>query len=321
MICKKKKGFFLFFIFLVRNKKQGSRLEQRRFFEKPHCEGFCLFVESMKKYRCLSQKNMRSYLDLVQRILDEGFDREDRTGTGTRGIFGAQLRFDISEKFPLLTTKKVFLKGVIYELLWLLKGETNIQYLKENGVHIWDEWADAQGNLGRVYGAQWRDWKTNDGKSIDQITRVIEEIKTNPNSRRLIINAWNVGELDKMALPPCHMFFQFFVADGKLSCQLYQRSADMFLGVPFNIASYSLLTLMMAQVCELQPGEFIHTFGDAHIYHNHFDQVHEQLTREPRELPTMKLNPNITDIFGFDFADFTLENYDPHPKISAPVAV
>lgn len=264
---------------------------------------------------------MRAYLDLVQNIFDEGVDREDRTGTGTRGIFGAQLRFDLSEKFPLLTTKKVFLKGVIYELLWFLRGETNIKTLLDNNVHIWDAWADEEGNLGPVYGAQWRRWKTSDGREIDQIARVVEEIKTNPTSRRLIVNAWNVGELDKMALPPCHMFFQFFVANGKLSCQLYQRSADMFLGVPFNIASYSLLTMMMAQACGLQPGEFVHSFGDAHIYHNHFDQVREQLSREPRELPMMKINPKKTDIFDFEYEDFVLENYDPHPKITAPVAV
>ncbi len=264
---------------------------------------------------------MKSYLELVQKILEEGTDREDRTETGTRGIFGAQLRFDLSEKFPLLTTKKVFFKGVVHELLWLLKGETNIQYLLDHGVHIWDEWANANGDLGRVYGAQWRHWKTADGSEIDQIARAVQEIKTNPTSRRIIVNAWNVGELDQMALPPCHMFFQFFVAQGKLSCQLYQRSADMFLGVPFNIASYSLLTLMMAQVCDLQPGEFVHSFGDAHIYHNHFDQVREQLSREPRELPTIKLSPNIHNIFDFDFEDITLENYHPHPKISAPVAI
>ena len=264
---------------------------------------------------------MRNYLDLVKKVFENGVDREDRTGTGTRAIFGAQMRFDLSEKFPLLTTKKVNLKAIIHELLWFLKGDTNIKYLRENGVHIWDAWADENGDLGPVYGAQWRRWKTADGRQIDQISNLIENIKKNPTSRRLIVNAWNVGELDKMALPPCHMFFQFFVADGKLSCQLYQRSADLFLGVPFNIASYSLLTMMIAQVCDLKAGEFVHTFGDAHIYKNHFSQVSEQLSREPRELPTIKINPEIKNIFDFQFSDFKIENYNPHGKITAPIAV
>jgi len=264
---------------------------------------------------------MKSYLDLMQKILDEGTRKTDRTGTGTLSLFGAQLRFNLEEGFPLVTTKKVHLRSIIHELLWFLKGETNIAYLKENGVSIWDEWADADGNLGPVYGAQWRSWRARDGRTIDQITQVVDQIKKNPDSRRLIVSAWNPGEIDKMALAPCHAFFQFYVADGKLSCQLYQRSADFFLGVPFNIASYALLTLMVAQVCDLKPGDFVHTFGDLHLYLNHLEQAQLQLSREPRPLPKMNLNPAIRDIFGFRFEDFTLEGYDPHPAIKAPVAI
>lgn len=264
---------------------------------------------------------MQQYLDLLKKIMDEGTDRPDRTGTGTRSIFGHQMRFDLSRGFPALTTKKLHLKSIIYELLWFLKGDTNVKYLQDNGVHIWDEWADENGELGPVYGAQWRRWKTADGKEIDQISEIINIIKTNPNSRRIILSAWNVGEIPKMALPPCHCLFQFYVADGKLSCQLYQRSADVFLGVPFNIASYALLTMMMAQVTGRKPGTFVHTLGDTHIYSNHFDQVKEQLSREPRSLPDMKLNPEVKNIFDFKYEDFTLENYEPHPSIKAPIAV
>ena len=264
---------------------------------------------------------MKQYLDLLNHIKKVGVKKDDRTGTGTISTFGYQMRFPLSETFPLLTTKKVHLKSVIYELLWFLQGDTNIKYLQENGVKIWDEWADKKGDLGPVYGKQWRSWPTPDGKSVDQITKLIYDIKTNPDSRRLIVSAWNVAELDKMALCPCHCFFQFYVADGKLSCQLYQRSADVFLGVPFNIASYSLLTMMVAQVCDLKLGDFVHTFGDVHIYSNHVDQVNEQLSREPRPLPTMKINPNVRSIFDFKYEDFELIGYDPHPRISAPVAV
>lgn len=264
---------------------------------------------------------MKSYLDLMQTILTEGTPKSDRTGTGTTSLFGGQLRYDLNKGFPLVTTKKVHLRSIIHELLWFLKGDTNIAYLKENGVSIWDEWADENGNLGPVYGAQWRSWKGADGKTVDQISQVIEQIKKNPDSRRLIVSAWNVAELDKMALAPCHAFFQFYVADGKLSCQLYQRSADFFLGVPFNIASYALLTMMIAQVCNLKLGDFVHTFGDLHLYSNHFDQAKLQLSREPRPLPTMKINPDVKNIFDFKFEDFTLENYDPHPGIKAPVAI
>lgn len=264
---------------------------------------------------------MQQYLDLAQHVLTNGVEKTDRTGTGTKSVFGYQMRFDLQKGFPMLTTKKLFLKGIIYELLWFLKGETNIEYLTENGVHIWDAWADEQGNLGPVYGKQWRSWATADGNTVDQISAVIESIKNNPNSRRHIVNAWNVGELEKMALPPCHMFFQFYVADGKLSCQLYQRSADVFLGVPFNIASYSLLTMMMAQVCDLEPGDFVHTFGDVHIYSNHLEQITEQLQREPYPLPIMTINPEIKDIFSFSYEDFTLENYQAHPHIKGAVAV
>ena len=264
---------------------------------------------------------MQTYLDFMRHVLEHGTKKSDRTGTGTVSVFGYQMRFDLAQGFPLLTTKKVHLRSIIHELLWFLQGDTNIRYLKENGVTIWDEWADAQGNLGPVYGYQWRSWPAPDGWHIDQIAQAIEQIKTNPDSRRIIVSAWNVADLDKMALAPCHAFFQFYVADGKLSCQLYQRSADIFLGVPFNIASYALLTMMTAQACNLKPGDFVHTFGDAHLYLNHLDQTREQLSREPRPLPRMKLNPAVKDIFGFKFEDFTLENYDPHPAIKAQVAV
>ncbi len=253
--------------------------------------------------------------------MNHGDKKNDRTGTGTLSIFGYQMRFDLSEKFPLLTTKKVHLKSVIYELLWFLKGSTNIKYLQENGVSIWDEWADEYGDLGPVYGSQWRSWRTHDNRSIDQIDKLITDLKTNPDSRRLIVSAWNVAEIENMKLPPCHCFFQFYVANNKLSCQLYQRSADIFLGVPFNIASYALLTLMIAQVVNLKPGEFVHTLGDAHIYSNHFDQVNEQLKREPKELPTMHINSNVKNIFDFKFEDFKLSDYDPYPPIKAPVAI
>jgi len=264
---------------------------------------------------------MRQYLDLMQHVLDHGTEKSDRTGTGTLSVFGYQMRFHLNQGFPLLTTKKVHLRSIIHELLWFLQGSTNIKYLKDNGVSIWDEWADENGDLGPVYGKQWRSWATVDGRVVDQISEVIAQIRKNPDSRRLIVSAWNVGELGKMALAPCHAFFQFYVADGKLSCQLYQRSADIFLGVPFNIASYALLTLMVAQVCGLQPGDFVHTFGDAHLYSNHMEQTRLQLSRELRPLPTMKINPNVKNIFDFKFEDFTLEGYDPHPAIRAPVAV
>jgi len=264
---------------------------------------------------------MQQYLDLLQYILDNGVEKSDRTGTGTKSYFGYQMRFDLQKGFPLATTKKVHLRSIIHELLWFLKGETNTKYLKENGVSIWDEWADENGELGPVYGKQWRSWTAADGKTIDQISDVIAQIKKNPDSRRLIVSAWNVAELPDMALMPCHTLFQFYVAEGKLSCQLYQRSADVFLGVPFNIASYALLTMMMAQVCDLQTGDFIHTFGDVHIYNNHMEQIRLQLSRSPYPLPTMKLNPTIKDIFDFKFEDFTLENYQSHPAIKAPVAV
>jgi thymidylate synthase len=264
---------------------------------------------------------MRPYLDLMQHVLDHGTKKSDRTGTGTSSVFGYQMRFDLSAGFPLVTTKKCHLRSIIHELLWFLQGDTNIKYLKDNGVKIWDEWADENGNLGPVYGKQWRSWAMPDGRSIDQIRDAVEQIKHNPDSRRIIVSAWNVGELNKMALAPCHAFFQFYVADDKLSCQLYQRSADIFLGVPFNIASYALLTMMMAQVCGLKAGDFVHTFGDAHIYSNHMEQTQLQLSREPRALPTMKINPDVKDIFSFKFEDFTLEGYDPHPAIKAPVAV
>ncbi len=261
------------------------------------------------------------YESLLADVLQNGTDKTDRTGTGTRSVFGRQIRFNLAHLFPLITTKKVHLKSIIHELLWFLKGETNIAYLKNNGVSIWDEWADENGNLGPVYGKQWRSWQSANGQTIDQIQQALDLIKNTPDSRRILVNAWNVGELDQMALMPCHVLFQFYVSEGALSCQLYQRSADLFLGVPFNIASYALLTLMMAQVCNLKSGEFIHTFGDAHIYSNHFEQVKLQLSRSPKPYPTMHLNPNKTDLFDFVFEDFTLNGYDPHPAIKAPVAV
>lgn len=264
---------------------------------------------------------MRQYLDLLTHILDNGVYKSDRTGTGTQSCFGYQMRFDLQKGFPLVTTKKVHLKSIVHELLWFLKGETNIAYLKENNVSIWDEWADEQGELGPVYGKQWRSWEGKDGRVVDQISDLIKQIKSNPDSRRLIVSAWNVADLPDMALMPCHTLFQFYVAEGKLSCQLYQRSADVFLGVPFNIASYALLTMMIAQVCDLEPGDFVHTFGDVHIYSNHMEQVKLQLSREPYPLPVMKLNPAVKDIFAFRFEDFTLENYQSHPAIKAPVAV
>ncbi len=264
---------------------------------------------------------MRQYLDLLRHVKTNGIVKTDRTGTGTTSVFGYQMRFDLNEGFPLLTTKKIHLKSVIYELLWFLTGDTNVKFLKENGISIWDEWADEKGNLGPVYGHQWRSWSTHDGKSIDQIKSLIEQIKVNPNSRRLIVSAWNVSDISQMKLPPCHAFFQFYVANGRLSCQLYQRSADIFLGVPFNIASYALLTMMIAQVCGLRVGEFVHTLGDAHIYINHEDQVNEQLTRTPKTKPTMLLNKSINNLFDFTFDDFSLEGYDPYPLIKAPVAV
>jgi len=264
---------------------------------------------------------MQPYLDLVRHILDRGARKSDRTGTGTLSVFGSQLRFNLGEGFPLLTTKKLHLRSIIYELLWFLKGETNVRYLNENKVTIWDEWADANGELGPIYGYQWRSWPAADGRHIDQITAVIDEIKRNPDSRRHIVSAWNVADIDKMALAPCHALFQFYVANGRLSCQLYQRSADVFLGVPFNIASYALLTMMVAQVCGLRAGDFVHTFGDVHLYLNHLEQAREQLGREPRPLPSMTLNPEVKNIFDFKFGDFTLENYDPHPAIKAPIAV
>lgn len=264
---------------------------------------------------------MRQYLDLLRHIRDNGTDKSDRTGTGTRSVFGYQMRFNLEEGFPLLTTKKLHLKSIIYELLWFLKGDTNARYLQENGVRIWNEWADPDGNLGHIYGYQWRSWPGYDGEFIDQISEAVETIRHNPDSRRIIVSAWNVADLKRMNLPPCHAFFQFYVADGRLSLQLYQRSADTFLGVPFNIASYALLTMMMAQVCGLRPGDFIHTLGDAHIYNNHFEQVEEQLSREPRPLPVMKINPDVKSIFDFKFEDFSLEGYDPHPHIKAAVSV
>jgi thymidylate synthase len=264
---------------------------------------------------------MQQYLDLLQHILDNGADKTDRTGTGTKSCFGYQMRFDLQKGFPMVTTKKLHVKSIFYELLWFLKGDTNIKYLKDNGVSIWDEWANEAGELGPVYGEQWRSWKGADGVVVDQITELIKQIKTTPDSRRLIVSAWNVAELPKMALMPCHTLFQFYVADGKLSCQLYQRSADVFLGVPFNIASYALLTMMIAQVCDLECGDFVHSFGDVHLYNNHIEQAKLQLTRTPFELPTLKINPAVKDIFGFDFSDFTIENYQCHPGIKAPVAI
>lgn len=264
---------------------------------------------------------MQTYLDLLQHILDNGVDKSDRTGTGTRSVFGHQMRFDLAAGFPVLTTKKLHLKSIIHELLWFLKGDTNIAYLKQNGVRIWDEWADENGDLGPVYGSQWRSWPTPGGAHVDQISQLLDQIKNNPDSRRHIVSAWNVAEIDNMKLPPCHVLFQFYVADGRLSCQLYQRSADVFLGVPFNIASYALLTMMVAQVCGLKPGEFVHTLGDAHIYKNHFDQVHQQLTRTPKVLPVMQINDAVTDLFSFNYDDFSLIGYAADPTIKAPIAV
>ena len=264
---------------------------------------------------------MRAYLDLLRHVMEHGRFKSDRTGTGTYSVFGAQVRYDLTAGFPLLTTKKVHTRSIIHELLWFLRGETNVRYLRENGVTIWDEWADAEGNLGRVYGAQWRDWRGANGERVDQIANLLAQIKSNPDSRRLIVSAWNPAEISGMALPPCHTMFQFYVSEGELSCQLYQRSADIFLGVPFNVASYALLTLMIAQVCDLMPKEFIHTFGDLHLYANHVEQAKLQLSREPRPLPKMRLNPAVSDLFAFAYEDFTLEDYDPHPAIKAPVAV
>ncbi len=264
---------------------------------------------------------MRSYLDLMRHVLEHGTRKSDRTGTGTLSVFGAQLRFDLNAGFPLLTTKKVHLKSIVHELLWFLKGETNVRYLNENGVSIWNEWAAADGELGPVYGYQWRSWPAPDGRHIDQIRQVLDQLRNNPDSRRMIVSAWNVADLDRMALMPCHAFFQFYVAQGRLSCQLYQRSADIFLGVPFNIASYALLTMMVAQVCDLELGDFVHTFGDTHLYLNHLDQAREQLSRDPRKLPAMKLNPAVKDLDAFTYDDFTLEGYEPHPGIKAPIAV
>jgi len=264
---------------------------------------------------------MRQYLDLMRYVMDNGVEKTDRTGTGTRSVFGYQMRFDLSQGFPLVTTKKLHLHSIIHELLWFLQGDTNIKYLSDNKVRIWDEWADEKGDLGPVYGAQWRSWPTSDGRVVDQISQLIEQIKTNPDSRRLIVNAWNVGEIEKMALPPCHAFFQFYVAQGRLSCQLYQRSADIFLGVPFNIASYALLLMMVAQVCDLQVGDFVHTLGDAHLYNNHLPQAELQLSRTPYKLPTMAINPDVSDIFGFSFEDFELKDYESHAHIKGAVAV
>ena len=282
--------------------------------------GFCT-CSKVRMFTAIKWRQMRQYHDLLQHILDNGIAKGDRTGTGTISYFGYQMRFDLAEGFPMVTTKKLHLKSIIHELLWFLQGDTNVKYLQENGVRIWNEWADENGDLGPVYGKQWVSWPKPNGEAIDQISQAIEQIKNNPNSRRIIVSAWNVAELEQMALMPCHAFFQFYVADGKLSCQLDQRSADVFLGVPFNIASYALLTMMMAQVCELELGTFVHTFGDVHLYNNHLEQAKLQLTREPRALPQMRINPEIKDIFAFKFEDFTLENYDPHPHIKAPVAV
>lgn len=264
---------------------------------------------------------MQQYLDLMQHVLTHGHQKSDRTGTGTRSVFGWQMRFNLADGFPVLTTKKLHLRSIIHELLWFLQGDTNIKYLQDNGVRIWDEWADENGNLGPVYGHQWRHWSTADGREIDQIVQLVEGLKKNPDSRRHLVSAWNPGDVDRMALPPCHALFQFYVADGRLSCQLYQRSADIFLGVPFNIASYALLTLMLAQVCDLKPGDFVHTLGDAHLYSNHLEQAQLQLSRETRALPTLRINPEVKDLFAFRFEDFSLEGYDPHPHIPAPVAV
>jgi thymidylate synthase len=278
-------------------------------------------IVKIDRYADKGVSYLKQYLELCEHVLENGTVKGDRTGTGTISAFGYQMRFNLAEGFPMMTTKKLHLKSIIYELLWFLNGDTNVQYLQENGVRIWNEWADENGELGPVYGHQWRSWTGADGKTVDQITELINQIKTNPNSRRLLVNAWNVAEIDTMALPPCHCMFQFYVADGKLSCQLYQRSADVFLGVPFNIASYALLTMMVAQVCDLEPGEFIHTFGDVHIYQNHLEQVRLQMGRVPRELPVLKINPQVKDIYSFEYEDFTLEGYDPHPHIKGVVSV
>ena len=278
-------------------------------------------VACRRHFEPIKQASMNNYLKLLEKVINDGTEKSDRTGTGTLSIFGHQMRFDLADGFPCLTTKKLHLRSIIHELIWFLKGETNIQYLKENGVTIWDEWADENGDLGPVYGSQWRSWQTANGECVDQISQVIENIKSNPDSRRLIVSAWNVAEIPHMKLPPCHTLFQFYVANEKLSCQLYQRSADIFLGVPFNIASYALLTCMIAQVCDLRPGEFVHTLGDAHLYSNHLEQAQLQLTRNPRPLPTLKLNPEIQSIFDFRFEDIAIEDYDPHPHIKAAVAV
>ncbi len=286
-----------------------------------YARGELFWAAAQHLARCRVNEFMKQYLDLLQHVLDHGTERLDRTGTGTIGVFGYQMRFPLADGFPLLTTKKLHLRSIIYELLWFLRGDTNIKYLKDHGVSIWDEWADAEGNLGPVYGSQWRSWPDGHGGTIDQIANVVREIKENPFSRRLMVTAWNPAEMQDMALPPCHCLFQFYVSDGRLSCQLYQRSADIFLGVPFNIASYALLTMMVAQVCGLEPGDFVHTLGDAHIYKNHLDQVHLQLTREPRPLPHMVINPQVDDIFGFEYEDFRLEDYNPHPHIKGEVSV
>jgi thymidylate synthase len=285
--------------------------------ERPDPETFFVFANGVAAII----SSVRQYHDLLRLVLEEGRPRSDRTGTGTLSVFGAQTRFDLRKKFPLLTTKKLHIKSIIYELLWFLHGDTNVRYLNEHGVSIWDEWADESGDLGRVYGAQWRDWRGDNGVHVDQIDKVIAQIKSNRQSRRLIVSAWNPAEIDKMALPACHVLFQFYVQDGELSCQLYQRSADLFLGVPFNIASYSLLTLMVAQICDLRPGDFVHTFGDLHLYRNHLEQAREQLSRGCRPLPRMKLNPAVKEIHDFQFEDFELVGYDPHPSIRAPIAV
>jgi thymidylate synthase len=300
----------------LREEKPNNRYSILFFTASPHC-----FKNFPSSAAMVVNCSMQQYLTLLQHILKEGTQKTDRTGTGTKSCFGYQMRFNLAEGFPLVTTKKVHLKSIIYELLWFLNGDTNIKYLKDNGVRIWDEWADANGDLGPVYGKQWRSWEGADGVVVDQITELIEQIKKTPDSRRLIVSAWNVGDLKKMALMPCHNMFQFYVADGKLSCQLYQRSADVFLGVPFNIASYALLTMMIAQVCGLAYGDFVHSFGDVHLYNNHFEQAELQLSRTPFKLPTMKINPEVKDIFSFKFEDFTLENYECHPGIKAPVAV
>jgi len=314
---------FSAFIFRNRQIKIAERYSALIFFLR-------FFIKKKMKKKTYLRSYMKQYLDLLQHVYENGVEKTDRTGTGTRSVFGYQMRFNLNDGFPLVTTKKLHLRSIIHELIWFLQGDTNIKYLKENGVSIWDEWADEHGNLGPVYGSQWRSWPTPDGRHIDQITQVMEQLKKSPDSRRIIVSAWNVAEIENMALPPCHAFFQFYVAPAQpekgimkpqLSCQLYQRSADIFLGVPFNIASYALLTMMVAQVCDMEAGDFIHTLGDAHIYSNHFEQTELQLSREPKPLPSMKINPTVKDIFEFKFEDFELENYEFHPHIKAPVAV